>query len=162
VVRLADAKEMSLGHAAKADGRWRIYAFADRSDHVSASSRIRALCDFLMKSTDSPLRRYTPERQDIDAVIDVRAVFQHSHNNLNANEMPSLLLPSKGRLGLRDYEKMFCPDLKSGKDIFDIRGIDREHGCVVIVRPDQYVAHVLPLDDYEGISSFFARFMLSA
>ncbi len=28
VVRLADAKPVSLGHVAKADGRWRIYAFA--------------------------------------------------------------------------------------------------------------------------------------
>ena len=29
-----------------------------------------------------------------------------------------------------------------------MRGIDRERGCMVVVRPDQYVAHVLPLDGY--------------
>ncbi len=159
VIRLADAKEMSLGHAAKADGRWRIYAFADRSDPASASSRIRTLSNFLMEAADSPLRRWTKRDQDIDAVIDVRAVFQQNHRDLNAGEMPALLLPAKGRLGLRDYEKMFCPDLKSGRDIFDMRGIDRERGCVVIVRPDQYVAHVLPLDDHAGIRDFFAKFM---
>ena len=79
-------------------------------------------------------------------MIDVRAVFQQGHRELALESMPSFLLPRKGRYGLRDYEKMFCPDLKGGNDIFDMRGIDRERGCMVVVRPDQYIAHVLPLD----------------
>ena len=162
VIRLADANEISLGHAAKADGRFRIYAFADRSDPASSSSRINAFCSFLSKAADSPVRRHTPASADIDAVIDVRAVFQQGHRELNVDAMPAFLLPAKGRYGLRDYEKMFCPDLKAGRNIFDMRGIDRGHGCIVIVRPDQYVAQVLPLDDYAGISAFFAAFMLPA
>ena len=32
VVRLADAKPVQLGHAARADGAWRLYVFADRTD----------------------------------------------------------------------------------------------------------------------------------
>ena len=40
VVRLADAKPMQLGHAARADGAWRIYAFADAS-----GQRLRELAD---------------------------------------------------------------------------------------------------------------------
>ncbi len=63
---------------------------------------------------------------DIDSVIDVRAVFQQAHPELAIEAMPPLLLPPKGRYGLRDYEKMFCPDLKGGHDIFAMRGIDRE------------------------------------
>jgi phenol 2-monooxygenase len=74
--------------------------------------------------------------------------------------MPPLLLPAKGRYGLRDYEKMFCADVKNGNDIFDMHGIDREKGCMVIVRPDQYVAHVLPLADHSELAAFFAGFML--
>jgi phenol 2-monooxygenase (NADPH) len=54
---------------------------------------------------------------------------------------------------------MFCPDLESGNDIFTVRRIDREGGCMVVVRPDQYVAHVLPLDGYEGLAAFFDGFM---
>jgi hypothetical protein len=53
----------------------------------------------------------------------------------------------KGRFGLIDYEKAFCQDLKSGDNIFDQRGIDRSAGCIVVVRPDQFVANVLPLDE---------------
>ncbi|MEN8738560.1 MAG: 3-hydroxybenzoate 4-monooxygenase, partial [Phaeobacter gallaeciensis] len=75
---------------------------------------------------------------------------------------PSLLRPLKGRYGLRDYEKVFCPDLKSGQDIFDMRGIDRSQGCMVLVRPDQHVAQVLPLDAHEALSQFFDGFMIPA
>jgi phenol 2-monooxygenase len=93
-------------------------------------------------------------------VIEVLAVFQQGHRELAIEAMPSLLLPRKGRYGLIDYEKIFCPDLKSRNDIFDMRGIDRNRGCMIIVRPDQYVAHVLPLDAFSELAEFFDGFMM--
>ena len=160
VIRLADAKPVQLGHAGQADGRFRIYAFSPAEDPAAAGSAIRALCNFLADSAQSPIRRYTPGRSDIDSVIDLRAVFQQDHRELAVEAMPSLLLPRKGRYGLIDYEKMFCPDLKSGHDVFAMRGIDRKAGCMVVVRPDQYVANVLPLDDFAGLVSYFDAFLL--
>jgi phenol 2-monooxygenase len=68
-------------------------------------------------------------------------------------------VPAKGRYGLRDYEKIFCPDLKDRADIFDLRGVDRNRGCMVVVRPDQYIAHVLPIDAYDELGAFFDGFM---
>jgi 2-polyprenyl-6-methoxyphenol hydroxylase-like FAD-dependent oxidoreductase len=159
VIRLADARPVHLGHVAKADGRWRIFAFGGANDAAAADSGIRALCNFLAGAPESPVRKYRPADQDIDAVIDVRAIFQHGHHELAIAAMPSLLLPRKGRYGLCDYEKIFCPDLKSGNDIFTMRGIDRERGCMVVVRPDQYVAHVLPLDGHAQLAAFFDGFM---
>ena len=160
VLRVADAKAMQLGHAGKADGRWRLYAFAGRNDHSDIQTGVRALCRFLQDSPDSPVRRYTRPGQDPDAVFDLRAVFQQGHRELAIESMPALLLPQKGAYGLHDYEKLFCPDLKNGPDIFDLRGVDRDRGALVIVRPDQYIAHVLPLDAYRDLASFFAGFML--
>ncbi|WLA69140.1 FAD-binding monooxygenase [Bradyrhizobium diazoefficiens] len=160
VIRLADAKPVHLGHAAQADGRFRIYAFSGAENPAAAGSAIRALCNFLTEAGESPVRRYTPGGADIDAVIDLRAVFQQDHRELAIEAMPPLLLPRKGRYGLLDYEKMFCPDLKSGHDVFAMRGIDRSAGCMVVVRPDQYVANVLPLDDLAGLASYFDGFML--
>jgi len=159
VIRIADAKPVHLGHAVKADGRWRIFAFAGAQDPAASNSGIRALCDFLSQAHESPVTKYTPAGEDIDAVFDVRAVFQQSHHDLAVEAMPSFLLPRKGRFGLCDYEKMFCSDLKSRNDIFTMRGIDREQGCMVLVRPDQYVAHVLPLDGYQQLAAFFDCFM---
>jgi 2-polyprenyl-6-methoxyphenol hydroxylase-like FAD-dependent oxidoreductase len=160
VIRLADARPVHLGHTVRADGRWRLFAFADAEDPATPTSRLRALCEFLARSPQSPVRRYTPAGADIDSVIDVRAIFQQGHRELAIDAMPSLLLPSKGRYGLRDYEKMFCPDLKNRNDIFEMRRIDRRSGCMVVVRPDQYVAHVLPLDAHAELGSFFDGFML--
>lgn len=159
VIRLADAKAISLGHVAKADGRWRIYAFCDRGDPAAPASRIRALCDFLAESSESPLHAYTPTGQDIDSVIDVRSIFQQGHRDLDVSAMPALLLPRKGRYGLQDYEKMYCPDLRSGRDIFDMRGIDRDRGCIIVARPDQYIATILPLDAFNELATFFGAFM---
>ena len=92
-------------------------------------------------------------------MIDVRAVFQQGQRELAIEAMPAFLLPAKGKYGLRDYEKIFCADLKAGSHIFEMRGIDRERGCMVVVRPDQYVAHVLPLDAHGELAAFFQRFM---
>lgn len=159
VIRLADARPVHLGHAARADGRFRIYAFSPAEDPAAIGSAIRALCSFLTEARESPVKRYTPVGADIDSVIDLRAVFQQDHRGLAVAAMPPLLLPRKGRYGLIDYEKMFCPDLKSGQDVFAMRGIDRKAGCMVVVRPDQYVAQVLRLDDHAGLASYFDGFM---
>jgi len=160
VVRLADAMPVHLGHVVKADGRFRIFAFAPAGDPANPGSAIRRLCDFLSDSPDSPVRKFTRRGEDIDAVIDVRVVFQQAHRELPIEAMPALLLPRKGRYGLYDYEKMFCADLKGGNDIFAMRGIDREAGCMVVVRPDQYIAHVLPIDGTKQLASFFDGFLL--
>jgi phenol 2-monooxygenase len=157
VIRLADAKPLHLGHVHRADGAWRVYIFADRDDPARAGSRVHELCRFL-ESDASPLKRFTPAGAEPDSVIDIRAIFQQSHHELSVEKMPSVLLPRKGTFGLIDYEKMFCPD-PDAADIFDLRGVNREIGCVVVVRPDQYVSHVLPLDQHEGLVDFFARFM---
>jgi phenol 2-monooxygenase len=155
VVRLADAKPVQLGHAARADGAWRIYAFADAS-----GQRLRELATFLAEAPNSPIRRFTPTGADIDSVIDVRAVFQQGHRELKVEELPSMLLPRKGSFGLVDYEKVYSPDLKNGPDIFDLRGIDRPNGAIVVVRPDQYVSNVLPLDAHDELAAFFGQFLL--
>jgi phenol 2-monooxygenase len=160
VIRLADAKPVHLGHVVQADGRFRIFIFAGAEDPMSASSAVRSLCEFLAEGRNSPIRTYTPTGADIDSVIDVRAVFQQEHRELKIEAMPPLLLPAKGKYGLRDYEKIFCADPKA--DIFAMRGIDRAEGCTVVVRPDQYVAHVLPLGGTDELAAFFDGFMLPA
>ena len=149
VIRLADAKPMHLGHVARADGAWRIYVFADRE-----RSRAAQLCEFLASVTD----RFTPAGMEPDAVIDVRAVFQQSHRALAVDRLPPVLLPRKGKFGLIDYEKVFCPDPNAG-DIFDLRGVDRDTGCMVVVRPDQYVSHVLPLHEHQALDDFFGAIL---
>ncbi|MCX7560166.1 FAD-dependent monooxygenase [Sulfitobacter sp. F26204] len=160
VIRLADGKQMQLGHVIEADGRWRLFAFGDAQDQGQQGGAIANLCAYLSQSPDSPIVRYTPAGQDIDSVIDTRAVLQQPHHKVSSEMLPSLLLPQKGKFALKDYEKVYCPDFRSSTDIFDCRGIDRKQGALVIVRPDQYVAAVHPITDPGATTKFFARFMV--
>jgi phenol 2-monooxygenase (NADPH) len=160
VVRLADAKPMQLGHVAEADARWRIYAFAGKNDGSAPGSAIHRLADWLQNDSSSPVVRFTRKDEDIDALIDLRVVFQQTFDALAYEDMPTLLRPLKGKLGLQDHEKVFCVDHKGSGDIYDMRGIDRETGCLIVARPDQHIAHVLPLDAYETLSAFFERIYL--
>ncbi|NVK40942.1 MAG: FAD-dependent monooxygenase [Oceanospirillaceae bacterium] len=165
VVRHGDAKPMQLGHCITADGAYRIFAFAGAGAPMSGECGVKALCEYLQNDASSPLKKYTPADADPDSVIDVRAVFQQHHQSIETSAIHPVLAPQKGKFGLRDYEKVFCVDNRpassgGGKNIYDMRGIDTEQGCIVIVRPDQYVADVLPLDDYAGLSRFFREVLV--
>lgn len=159
VIRLGDGKPMQLGHTLKADGRWRLMAFATTDDSGQPGGGIAQLCDFLTNNPDSPVTRFTPQEADIDSIFDLRAVFQLPHQIMALESLPKLLLPAKGIHHLTDYEKAFCPDLKHGPDIYDLRGIDRKTGALLIIRPDQYVADVLPLDGFKELANFFQNVM---
>lgn len=155
-VRVADGRPQHLGHLNKADGRWRIFVFGNQQSPVESRSEIGQLIQFLENDASSPVQKYTPEGADIDAVIDVYGVFQQQ--DLSIENMPDYLWPAKGKYGLRDYEKVFYATEK--RDIFAQRGIDRDSGCMVVVRPDQHIATILPLNAHNELSTFFDRFMI--
>ena len=82
VVRITDARPVHLGHAGKADGRWRLYAFAGATIADDAGG-CRARCAGSWRNR--PIRRCAGTRapgQDIDAVFDLRAIFQQPHREL--------------------------------------------------------------------------------
>ncbi|WAC22358.1 hypothetical protein [Blastomonas sp. SL216] len=97
-----------------------------------------------------------------DPMKERRAVFQQTHDQLNLLPVPALLQPAKGKLGLIDYEKIFCVSPEAGQDVYAMRQIDRARGCMVVVRPDQYIGHVLPLTATDALAEYFAGFMLPA
>lgn len=162
VVRVCDAKPMHLGHVAKADGRWRLYAFAGANAQNQTDEGLHALCEFLANNSQSPVIKYTPKNWDVDGLFDLRAIFQASSQDIRLEQLHPMLRPQKGRHQLHDLEKVFAVDHKQQQDIFAMRGINREQGALVIVRPDQYVAHVLPLDAHAELAQFFDGFMCSS
>ncbi|KAK0265868.1 hypothetical protein B0A54_12978 [Friedmanniomyces endolithicus] len=161
VLRLADAKPVQLGHVMDADGRWRLVLFGSKADPLSPSSPLHKTCEFL---SNTLIPKYTPAKADIDSVLDVRAVLQQSRKTISISDLPEILLPRKGVFGIQDYEKVFTDEASYGYgfgEIFKNRGIDAEKGCVIVVRPDQYVSAVVPLGE-EGhgmLEAFFGGFM---
>ena len=161
VVRLGDAKKIQLLETIKIDTKYRIYIFNDRSNPTDENSAVYKLCEFLEKDKNSPIVKHTKKGDDIDSVISVYGIFQQNHQELEFEETHSLLRPAVGVYGLKDYEKSYCPDYKNGENIYDLRGIDKDKGCVVIVRPDQHIADILPLDAYEELSKYFENIYLT-
>ncbi|HWK91289.1 MAG TPA: FAD-binding monooxygenase [Luteimicrobium sp.] len=155
VTRVCDGNAVHLGHHAKADGRWRVYAFADAAA-PGEGSRLDAWADWLA-SPESPVSRFTPEGADVDAVFDVKVVYQQAFQDVDLADVPDVFRPRTGPLGLTDWEKVYAagPTVWTADDIFAERGLSRD-GVVVVVRPDQYVAHVLPLDATDELAEFFA------
>ena len=143
VVRVCDANDLHLGHLARADGRWRVYVFAPKGDGADAA--VTAFADWATDAA-SPLGAH-PEWYDL------KIVYPRLHTEIDITQVPEAFRPRTGPFDLIDLERVFArhPD----RDIFELRGISPE-GAVVVVRPDQYVAQVLPLTATGVLDAFFA------
>jgi phenol 2-monooxygenase len=156
VRRVCDTNPVHLGHHAKADGRWRIYVFADPAP-AGEGSPVSRFAEWIGASPDSPVVAYTPQDADVDAWFDVKVIYQQEHPEIDLGVVPDAFKPRVGPFGLIDYEKVYAVD--PNEDVFELRGIDRG-GAIVVVRPDQYVADVLPLTATDELAAFFRQFML--
>jgi phenol 2-monooxygenase len=154
VVRVGDTNPIHLGHHATADGRWRIYVFADAAP-AGAHSGVADFAEWMAHSLDSPLAA-TPSDADPDAWFDVKVIYQQPHTGVDIGKVPAVFKPQVGPFKLTDYEKVYATD--PAADIFEQRGLDRG-GVVVVVRPDQYVANVLPLTATAELGEFFAALL---
>ncbi|MDQ0676717.1 phenol 2-monooxygenase [Arthrobacter pascens] len=156
VVRVGDTNPVHLGHHATADGRWRIYVFADAAVPAMGQQAVPSptsdFAEWIANSPESPLAA-TPSGADPDAWFDVKVIYQQDHTRIDIGAVPAVFKPRVGPFRLTDYEKVYASD--PAADIFELRGLDRG-GVVVVVRPDQYVAHVLPLTATAELAGFFA------
>ncbi|WP_120003778.1 FAD-binding monooxygenase [Nesterenkonia muleiensis] len=156
VSRVCDGNPLHLGHLATADGRWRIYAFADQPA-AGEESQLSRWAEWFKTSPDSPLVRFTPADGDDDAVFDTKVIYQQRHPEVDINAVPDAFTPKVGPFRLTYYNDVF--GIHPHQDIFDQRSISR-WGAVVVVRPDQYVAQVLPLTATEELAEFFSGIFL--
>jgi len=152
-LRRADANPKQIGHLHRADGRWRIYVFADAAAPAKTGTKVADLADWLVNDPASPVVVSRREGQDLDAVIDAKVIYQQDDTEFEAGDAPDFFIPKRGVYGLDDHTKVFCNGY--GTDIFAERGISRD-GAIVVVRPDMYVSTVLPLTATEELGAFFA------
>ncbi|MDR6910785.1 phenol 2-monooxygenase [Rhodococcus fascians] len=159
VVRVSDAYPMHLGHHARADGRWRIYLFSDGKNEAD-SPRLSAWATWLLDSPGSPVETFTELGAEIDDLFDIKVIYQGLHHEVDLSDVPRMFFPRKGKFAVIDYEKVYA--VAEHIDIFDVRGLDRG-GVVVVVRPDQYVAAVIPLaSEPTELTKFLANSMIPA
>ena len=158
-VRVSDGNRLHLGHLHKADGRFRLYVFADE-DGLSNDSKTAKWADWLANDPESPLVKFTPEGADKSSVFDVKVIYQDDYADINVHEVPAIFRSEVGPYGVEDLNNVFGSGL--GTDIFEERGINKDEGVLVVVRPDQYVSAVMPLSATEDLSALFDAFMVEA
>ena len=167
VKRSCDANFIHLGHEARADGRWRVYVFADQAAPVvdgsvgsgaaggsaGGESKVAALAAWLESDPASPLVAYRREGEDPDALVELSVIYQQEHKEFAFPDVPKVFRPHVGAFDLEYVEKIYAtlPE----EDIFEAREISRD-GAVVVVRPDQYVSGIFPLDAHSEIGDYFA------
>ncbi|WP_404287454.1 FAD-dependent monooxygenase [Glutamicibacter arilaitensis] len=157
VIRRADNRWRHLGHFHEADGRWRVYAFADHTAPALEGTPMAEFAAWWSTDATSPRNLYTPAGVDEDAVFDLKATYQQDYTEVELNEVPQAFKPLKVPFGLYDINQVFAAG--HGRDIFREREISKE-GAVVVVRPDQYVAGIFPLTAHQEIADFFAGNMV--
>jgi phenol 2-monooxygenase len=124
VVRVCDATPQHLGHLHTADGRWRIYVFGDSEGF----------------ELPGPPEWY-----------DVKLILPRLYSEVALQDVAPVFRPRVGPFELFDDENVFAVD--PDVDIFAERGISPE-GAILVVRPDQYVANVLPLSATDELRAF--------
>ncbi|KAK3391193.1 phenol hydroxylase [Podospora didyma] len=157
VLNQSDARPWHFQERLKADGRFRVVLFAGAILSVAQKHRVDAFCAAL-DAPGSFLRRATPPGQQVDSVVEVLTIHSSKRTDTELlRDFPDMLHPFDKYKGW-DYDKVFVDDVSYHEgfgDAYTNYGVDKEHGCVVAVRPDQYVGWVGDLEDFEGLQRYF-------
>ena len=157
VLNQACARPWHFQERLKADGRFRVVLFAGNILAPAQKSRVDKFCALLDAPT-SFLRCATPVGSRIDSVIEVLTIHSAKRTETELlRDFPDILHPFDEHVGW-DYEKVFVDDESYHEgygDAYGNYGVDRERGCVVAVRPDQYVGWVGELEDFGELEGYF-------
>ncbi|KAF2200365.1 hypothetical protein GQ43DRAFT_472785 [Delitschia confertaspora ATCC 74209] len=158
VIRFCDCKAIQLLRAIQSDGRWRIIIFGGDINNAEKRKRLEELSNYL-----EPLsRKLTPTGADIDSLIDPILVLSTKFLETEQEQIPGYFWPVTGKHRMRDLHKVYIDDAhyNSGHGhAYEKYEVDPWEGAMIVVRPDQYVAKVTSIDDFEGIGFFFEGFI---
>ncbi|KAH6642273.1 FAD binding domain-containing protein [Boeremia exigua] len=160
VVRFCDARPVQLQSACKSDGRWRVVVFAgDVVQNPASKDKMERLASTL----EETLKRFTPLGSHLDSVIEPLLILSTRFRDTEQLLIPDVFSPKTGKWGIKDLHKTYIDDehYNAGHgQAYEKYGVDPEKGALVIVRPDQYVAKTLSLEDGAGVEEFFAGCLL--
>jgi phenol 2-monooxygenase len=147
VVRQADLRVVQFSEALASNGRWRVFVFAGDL----TSSRLRVVQD-LGVALEKLARGYKGLGHARGSSIEL--ILLHSGPRASTD----LLDPQDDR----HYGKIFSDDacqFEPCESAYEEYGVSKEHGCLVILRPDQHVSYLGPLEDVGSVRAVFTGFM---
>ena len=152
VLNQSDARPWHFQELLKSDGRFRLILFAGNVLSPTQKSRLDAFCAELVSSSflSSHLHR------------DFGLLTLHSAKRTDTEllrDFPEVLHPFDAKLGW-DYNSVFVDGESYHEghgEAYKHYGVDKEMGCVIITRPDQYVGYIGELDGagMKGVEAYF-------
>ncbi|KIL88204.1 phenol 2-monooxygenase [Fusarium avenaceum] len=161
VLNQSDARPWHLQELLRSNGTWRVILFPGDIDSERQKKRMTDLCEKLT-GPSSFLKRFTPASARYDSVIEVLTIHASKRQGHDIFDFPEVLRPYDEVDGW-DYSKIFVDDgsyHEGHGQLYKTWGISSGEGCVVILRPDQYVSYVGEMDDYGSLDGFFSGFLL--
>lgn len=157
ILNQSDARPWHLQELLPSIGKWRVIVFAgDLLDPVQFS-RFSALGRGL-SARGSFLNRYKPEENGrLSSFFEVLTIHSSPREKVELLSLPDVFHPYSPEYGW-DYEKVYVDDVSYHEGhghAYANYGIDPRKGCVVIVRPDQYVSWIGELEDVDDMNRFF-------
>lgn len=161
VLNQADARPWQFQQHLKSDGRFRIVVFAGDVKESEQMARVQRLGSTL-SSPESFIRKVTPPGKPTNSVIDILAIHSSPRTAVEFFDFPDIFRALDEETGW-DYSKIFVDDVSyhegHGK-AYEGYGVGPE-GCLVVLRPDQYVGFVGELEDVKGVEKYFGEFMVN-
>ena len=160
VLNQSDARPWHLQELISANGTWRVIVFAGNLLDPAQFARFVALGKSL-DSSGSFLHKYTPKTAPIDSVFEVLTVHSAPRASVELLSLPAVFHPYNEEYGW-DYSKVFVDDISYHEGhghAYENYGVDHHTGCMVALRPDQYVSWIGELEDLPDLERFFGAFM---
>lgn len=161
VLNQSDARAWQFAHFLRSDGRFRVVVFAGNLTNRGQWERVLKFGKEI-SGPDSFLSRFTPSNKPPDSIIEVLTIHSGPRVEIELLDLHAVFHPFDEKQGW-DYEKVFVDDISYHEghgEAYRNYGVDRERGCAVIVRPDQYVAWVGELEDVDEIDRYFSAFLI--
>ncbi|KAK4899460.1 hypothetical protein LTR27_003193 [Elasticomyces elasticus] len=160
VLNQSDARPWHFQELLPSNGRWRLVVFTGDITQPAQRAKLESIGKLLADSS-SFLQRFTPPESRHDAVFEVMAVHSSPRAALEIFDFPEVFRAFDEVDGW-DYTKIYADDVSYHEGFGDIYGsFDiSPKGCAVIIRPDQYVSYVGPMEDVDALNKFFSGFMV--
>ena len=128
---------------------------------ITSTSRLQTV-QKLGVSLEAIVQRYAHPRQQLRSPIEVLLLHAGTRDDISLLDLHEVYHPWDETLGW-DYWKVFSNEaeiLEPGNgSAYDKYGLDEEHGCLVILRPDQHVSYVGSLHEHEAPALFFEKIL---
>lgn len=161
VLNQSDARPWHFQELLPSNGRWRIVVFAGDISKPAQKEKLNNV-GVAFDDKRSCLRKFTPSGARYDEVFEILTVHSAPRTETTIFDFPKVFSPYDELDGW-DYSKILVDDQSyhegHGK-MYETFGIS-DNGCIVILRPDQYVSYVGSLEDVDSVNTFFSGFMRS-